>query len=249
MFETALLPTGRQTKRTWTTFIGVTGQVLLVGGLVLAPLISPAALPRVVWSVALAPPSPPPPPPEGPRVTPVNRTRIVRANVFTAPPAVPPRILTVVDDVAEAAPTGPSVYGGVPRVGGANSDLSGIFAAVPPDVPRPRTPDPAAVATPKAPSTPSKPPRITVLQMAEPIQRVNPIYPPIARTARIGGKVELMGVLGTDGRIHEIKVISGHPLLVKAAVDAVMQWVYRPTILNGQAVEVQAPITVNFILN
>jgi protein TonB len=58
-----------------------------------------------------------------------------------------------------------------------------------------------------------------------------------------------MGVLGTDGRIHEVKVLSGHPFLVKAAVDAVMQWVYRPTILNGTPVEVQAPITVNFILN
>jgi protein TonB len=154
----------------------------------------------------------------------------------------------VVDDVAEAAPTGPFVSGAVPSdlpIGG----TGGIPGAFPIEVPRPRPPEPTAVTTPKATPTPSKPPRITVLQMAEPLQRVNPIYPPIARTARIGGKVELMGVLGTDGRIHEIKVISGHPLLVKAAVDAVMQWVYRPTILNGQAVEVQAPITVNFILN
>jgi protein TonB len=71
----------------------------------------------------------------------------------------------------------------------------------------------------------------------------------MARQVRVSGKVELMGVLGTDGRIHELKVLSGHPLLVKAAVDAVMQWVYRPTVLNGQPVEVQAPITVNFILN
>ena len=54
------------------------------------------------------------------------------------------------------------------------------------------------------------------------------------------------GLLGTDGRIHELKVLSGHPLLVKAAVDAVSQWTYAPTILNGQPVEVVAPITVTF---
>jgi protein TonB len=114
--------------------------------------------------------------------------------------------------------------------------------------PRPPEPAPRTIATP-APPAPKAAPRITQLQMAEPIQRTAPAYPPIARTARIAGKVELMGVLGTDGRIHEVKVISGHPLLVKAAVEAVMQWVYRPTILNGQAVEVQAPIIVNFILN
>jgi protein TonB len=248
MFETALLPTGRQTKRTWTTFIGVTGQVLLVGGLVLAPLISPAALPRVVWSVALAPPSPPSPPPVPVRVTPVSHTTIVRSNVFREPTSIPRDVKVVIDDVAEAAPPGPTVIGAVPSVGGPGDSI-GILHPVQLEVPRPRPPDTAPVTTPKATPTPTKPPRITVLQMAEPIQRINPIYPPIARAARIGGKVELLGVLGTDGRIHEIKVLSGHPLLVKAAVDAVMQWVYRPTILNGQPVEVQAPITVTFILN
>ena len=85
--------------------------------------------------------------------------------------------------------------------------------------------------------------------MARPIHRVEPIYPSIARQARVAGVVELQGVIGTDGRIHELKVLSGHPLLVKAAVDAVSQWIYAPTILNGQPVEVAAPITVNFKLN
>ena len=56
-------------------------------------------------------------------------------------------------------------------------------------------------------------------------------------------------MLGTDGRIHELKVMRGHPLLVGAALDAVRQWIYAPTTLNGQAVEVSAPITVTFILN
>jgi protein TonB len=57
-----------------------------------------------------------------------------------------------------------------------------------------------------------------------------------------------MGVLGVDGRIHELRVVSGHALLIKAAMDAVRQWVFAPTLLNGEPVEVQAPIQVNFIL-
>jgi protein TonB len=94
-----------------------------------------------------------------------------------------------------------------------------------------------------------KPPRVTALRLATPILKVDPIYPALARQARVSGTVELLGVLGTDGRIHELKVLHGHPLLVGAALEAVRQWVFEPTMLNGQAVEVAAPITVNFILN
>jgi protein TonB len=93
-----------------------------------------------------------------------------------------------------------------------------------------------------------KPPRITSIRMATPIYKVDPIYPQLAKVAGVSGVVELLGVLGTDGRIHELKVLRGHPLLVGAALDAVRRWIFEPTLLNGQAVEVAAPITVNFIL-
>lgn len=252
MFETAVLSGGPQGKRVWTTFLGFGGQALLLGGLVLAPLVSPQVMPRVVWTMQLAPPSPPaaPPAPAGAQIIP--RTHAVATHalgIFVAPDKVPStvRIIDDLDQVAAAT----FVQGGMPgaRIAGAASNLvSDIIGAVGRVVPnyRPEAP-PKPVAAP-APVA-AKPPRIAELQMAEPIQRVNPIYPSMARAVRVSGKVELMGVLGIDGRIHELRVLSGHPLLVKAAVDAVMQWVYRPTILNGQAVEVQAPITVNFILN
>ncbi len=252
MFETAVLSTGPQTKRMWTTLLGFTGQAMLLSGLVLAPLISPQVLPKVIWTtITVAPPAPPPPPlPPDTRVVPVNRIRVTHTfGGFMAPAAVPPRVLPV-DDLADAVPQGPSVTGGVPGGAGVPGGiLSDIINAAGRAVPVFHPPEPPVRSAPKAPVAAARPPRIAVLQMAEPIQRVNPVYPPLARTVRVSGKVELLGVLGTDGRIHEIKVISGHPLLIKAAVDAVMQWVYRPTILNGQAVEVQAPITVNFILN
>lgn len=252
MFETAVLSSGPQTKRVWTTLMGFSGQALLVSSLVLAPMIWPSTLPKVVWtSITLAPPAPPPPPP-GPMPQIVPKVRMVRATgVFVAPATIPSRVIKI-DDLDDALPNVAYVPGGVPGTstgggvpGGILTDIVNLAGAT---VPTYHPPAPVVNVAP-TPPTPAKPPRITVLQMAEPIQRVQPVYPPIARAGRISGTVELMGVLGTDGRIHEIKVISGHPFLSKAAVDAVMQWVYRPTILNGQPVEVQAPISVRFILS
>ena len=85
--------------------------------------------------------------------------------------------------------------------------------------------------------------------MARLVHRVDPVYPPFARQARISGTVELTGVIGIDGRIRELQIVHGHPFLAKAALEAVRQWMYEPTLLNGAAVEVIAPITVNFLLN
>jgi protein TonB len=81
------------------------------------------------------------------------------------------------------------------------------------------------------------------------IYQVQPTYPPAARAARIQGPVVIKAVISRDGAIENLKVISGHPFLVKAALDAVSQWRYRPYILNGEAVEVETQVTVNFILS
>jgi protein TonB len=92
--------------------------------------------------------------------------------------------------------------------------------------------------------------RIKVSQMepAKLLVKVVPVYPAMARTTRTQGTVYLLGVIATDGTIQSLHVISGHPLLVNAALDAVRQWRYKPTILNGRAVEVEAPISVTFTL-
>lgn len=86
------------------------------------------------------------------------------------------------------------------------------------------------------------------MQAARIVRRVLPIYPPLARTARISGVVRLQAIIATDGTIAELNVVSGHPLLIKAAVDAVKQWVYKPTVLNGKPVPVDTQIDVNFTL-
>jgi len=81
------------------------------------------------------------------------------------------------------------------------------------------------------------------------VSRVEPVYPVMAQQMHVSGTVELEALIGTDGRIRELKVKSGPPLLVRAAVDAVRQWLYEPTLLNGDPVEVIQPITVRFSLH
>ena len=75
------------------------------------------------------------------------------------------------------------------------------------------------------------------------------MYPPLARQTRISGTVRLHAIIGKNGSVQQLEVISGHPLLVQAALDAVRQWRYRPTLLNGEPVEVDTTIDVIFSLN
>ena len=86
------------------------------------------------------------------------------------------------------------------------------------------------------------------MQSARLVNQARPQYPPLARQARVQGTVKLEAVISKDGTIEELKVVSGHPLLVQAALDAVRQWRYQPTELNGVAVEVITTIDVNFTL-
>ena len=75
------------------------------------------------------------------------------------------------------------------------------------------------------------------------------MYPPLARSAGVQGPVVLFAVISKAGTIDNLRVVSGHPMLVPAAIEAVRQWRYRPYILNGQPIEVETQITVNFTLS
>jgi periplasmic protein TonB len=81
------------------------------------------------------------------------------------------------------------------------------------------------------------------------IHTVQPVYPPLARAARVQGSVVLSAIIGKDGAIETLRALSGHPMLVMAAVNAVSQWRYRPYILNNEPIEVETRITVNFTLD
>ena len=166
-----------------------------------------------------------------------------------APIQIPERAIMIEDPPVEntGSNAGPGVPGGL-GIAGPGSMLEGLIASVATvAIARPveRAPEAAPAPVPPAPI------RVTIgglVKDAVVIHRVEPVYPDLARRARIGGEVRLEGVIGTDGRIRELKVLSGHPLLTKAALDAVSQWLYRPTTLNGEPVEVIAPIVVTFRL-
>ena len=171
----------------------------------------------------------------------------VARKALVEPPAIPDHIAKIADNLDEISALAPSAsasgsYDGVVS-GVLNSVLDRINATA---APPPKAP---TAVTPRQPVAPVR--RIEVggkVQEAKLIHRVTPQYPPLARSARISGKVLLSALIGVDGRIQSLKVISGHPLLVPASVAAVSQWVYAPTLLNDKPVEVSTIIEVNFTL-
>jgi len=135
------------------------------------------------------------------------------------------------------------VMGGVPG-GGPGGVLGGILgagiSAAPPPPPVKEAPKPVT------------PQRIRVggnVQQANLIRKVQPVYPPLAKQARIQGTVRFTAIIGKDGTIQNLQLVTGHPLLVEAARQAVSQWQYKPTLLNGEPVEVVTQIDVNFTLS
>jgi protein TonB len=98
----------------------------------------------------------------------------------------------------------------------------------------------------------SQPERLRIggaVQQAKLIQQPRPMYPPSAKEQRIQGKVQFQATIATDGTIKELEVVSGEPILVEAAREAVQKWVYQPTLLNDTPVEVVTQIDVNFTLS
>jgi protein TonB len=218
-------------------------EVILVGVLILYPLIYTEALPKAQLMVSLAAPPPPPPPPPPPAAAPRAIVRKVTfEDVMKAPTVIPKTIKVVRDEPEEAPEAGVGVVGGVPGGvpgGSAGGVIGGIIGGVMSATPPPPPPKAAA------------PKRIRVggqVESAKLIFRPTPEYPPLAKMARIQGTVKLEAIISKDGTIQDLKVLSGHPLLVKSAIDAVQRWRYQPTLLNGEPVEVVTEIDVNFAL-
>lgn len=216
-------------------------EVLLIGIGVLVPLIRYQALPSAVLQVSLvAPPPPPPPPPPPAPAAPVRVIRKVTAeDIMRAPTVIPKTIAQIKDEPAPPPQASVGVVGGVPggMPGGTPGGVLGsiLSGAAPP-------PPPPKAATPK---------RIRVggqVEAARAIFKPTPEYPPLAKMARIQGVVKLEAVISKDGTIQDLKVLSGHPLLVKSAMEQVQRWRYQPTLLNGEPVEVVTEIDVNFTL-
>jgi protein TonB len=223
-------------------------EVLLVGALALLPLIYTEALPKAVWTEVLHTPMAPPPPPSslGTRTS-RRATRTVSADeILNAPPSIPHTIAQVHDEPLPPSQF-PSTSIGIPG-GIADGQPGAMLDPVLRNILRnavPQPPRPQRFET-------DGPQRIRVggiVSAARLVYQVKPEYPTLARMARIEGDVEFEAVISKAGTIEELKVLKGHPLLVKAALEAVRQWRYQPTLLNGEPVQVMTEITVNFRLS
>jgi protein TonB len=162
---------------------------------------------------------------------------------ITAPSHIPARTAMIIDD-ALPVDSSPVRSEGASGTFGLLAGGGPVFTGTvkPPEPPRPALPA-KPVAKPRAP--------VPVGGDVRPPMAVHvpkPIYPDLARKARVSGLVRLSSIIGTDGRVRALELVSGHPLLVSAAIDAVRQWTYRPTLLNGEPVEVILMIDVNFSL-
>jgi protein TonB len=229
-----------RSRRGWTTLASFTAQAVAAGVLFLLPLFYTQVLPQFQLVSRLVAPSPPPAPPapEAARNARANRSNLSPDGRVMAPLSVPREIASVDEPSAPPAVdvSGLGVIGSTGTSPGRNGVLdsigSGFNTIVPP------------------PSTPSvHPPRVSRVMEGNLIYRVQPQYPPLARQARIQGMVVLRAMISREGKIENLQVITGHPMLVKSAMDAVLQWRYRPYYLNNEPVEVETQVTVNFTLS
>jgi protein TonB len=245
MFEDSLIESGGRlkTKRGATTMVSFLFQVALIGLLVLIPLLFTEALPKTQLMTFLVAPPPPPPPPPPPAAAPVKVVKQIQTDIINGQLRTPTKIPEKVQMIKEEEAPPPmnsmaGVVGGVPggvpggQMGGV---IGGIISSTPMAVPK--------VATPQ---------RVRVSQGVTSgllIRKIQPAYPPLARQARIQGNVLLQAEISKDGTIENLRLISGHPMLAPAAIEAVKQWKYKPYILNGEPVEVDTQITVIFSLS
>jgi protein TonB len=245
MFEEMVVSNAKnkKTNKPWTVFISMLLQIAFLALLILIPLIYTEALPKTLMSSILLAPPPPPPPPPPPAAVQVVHVKpvahLMEAGKLVAPKAIPKDIKIIKEE--EAPPdVGAGMVGGVPG-GVAGGSMGGVIGGV--------IGGAGSTAAPPPPKATLK--RITVggnVQAAHLVNRVQPVYPPLARQTRISGTVKLHAIIGKNGAVEQLQVVSGHPLLVQSALDAVKQWRYQPTLLNGEPVEVDTEIDVIFSL-
>jgi len=244
MFEDSLIESGGRlkTKRGWTSIVSFLIQFMIIGVMVLIPLIFTEALPKTVTlGFLVAPPPPPPPPP--PAAAPVQRVREIQTDIVNGqlrtPTKIPKAVKMIQEDEAPPPVNTMSVVGGVPG-GVPGGSIGGVIGSI-------ASAGTSTAALPKI-ATPQRVRVSSGVQSGLLIRKVQPTYPPLARQARIQGQVMLQAQISKNGDIENLQLISGHPMLAPAAIEAVKQWKYKPYLLNGEPVEVETTVQVNFSL-
>lgn len=256
-------------KRKLTLPFSIGLHVVVLAAVIILPLLSWDTLPEPAGTniyaffvePAAAPPPPPPPPPPAPAkalMTPKAKPKVEAPKAtpeFTAPVDVPQHIQPeqgsdVGSDAGVPAGAPEGVEGGV-EGGVKGGVVGGVVGGVEGGIPEPEaTPPPPPPPPPTAPPVPKGPVRVGG-QIKEPrkIRNVSPVYPEVAKQARVQGVVVLECVISPSGRVSDVRVVRGIPLLNDAAAEAVRGWSYSPTLLNGVPVPVIMTVTVNFRLS
>jgi protein TonB len=253
MFEQTFVEGTGKTNKSWTVMVSFIGQIVLITVAVILPLIYTDVLPATtLQSFLVAPPPPPPPPPPPAAAPPVKVVKVIPrqfdAGKLMAPKSVPKEIAVIKED--ELPPPSSGVAGVVGGVGSgvAGGTVGGVLGGIIGGIPSAAPPPPPPPVQKKEPT----PQRIKVggnVQSAMIIRKTPPTYPQLAKSARVSGVVHLAAIISKDGTIQELHSLGGPALLIQAAMDAVKTWIYKPTMLNGEPVQVETTIDVNFTLN
>jgi protein TonB len=248
LFADSLLDSGKKerTRRRYAAVLSFAFQCLLIGALLVVPLMFTEELPRqqlLTFLVAPSPPPPPPPPAAMAKVVRQIQSDLLTGGQLRTPGRIPEKVQMIREE--EAPPPMPSmggVVGGVPG-GIPGGQLGGVIGGI-------ISQTSSLTAVPKLAPTPPK--RVRISQGVTKgllIQKIEPRYPPLALAAHIWGQVVLKTIISKEGETKELQLVSGHPMLVPAAIAAVTQWRYRPYLLNGEPVEVESTVTVTFQLS
>jgi periplasmic protein TonB len=242
MFAESMLETSwaQRTRRSWMTLSSFGLQALVISLLLLLPLWKTVGVPTsrtLSTPISLGRTAVEPPPRTAQASQPSAAQTNFHAGRFLQPSRIPTVIAMTGEESSTPAPVGSGT--GVEEIGlpGAPNGLpTSLFNGSRPVLP-------------SAPAPVVRTFRTSNMLEGSLIRRVQPSYPPLARNVHIQGPVVLFAVISRAGTIDNLRVLSGHPLLVPAAIEAVRQWRYRPYILNSKPIEVDTQITVNFILS
>jgi protein TonB len=244
MFEQTFVDGVGKTNKSWTVTVSFIFELAVIGLLVILPLIFTDVLPKAQLVSLLQAPAPPPPPPPPPPPAPIQKVikvppRQFDAGKLMAPKEIPKQIATIVEAELPPSVSNVAVVVGVP--GGVPGGTIGGLAGLAPPPPPPPPPPPKE----------SKPVVVggKVFEGSR-IKAPSPEYPRVAKLARVQGAVRYSAVIGKDGKIRDLKYVSGPAMLATPDVmKTVSEWEYRPYLLNNEPVDVITEITVNFVLN
>jgi periplasmic protein TonB len=240
LFSDSLLESSssERRRRGLATTLSIIFQCTVITGLLIMPSMFTEALPTQQLLTFLLAPPPPLPPPAAAPVAKVVETDMVNDGQLRTPTRIPRKVEMIREEEAPPPAMAGAVVGGVPG-GIPGGQLGGVIGGII------SSGSNSTALVPKL--EPVKRVRVSQgITRGMVISKIEPTYPKIALAARITGVVLLKAVISKEGDIKELQVVSGHPLLVPAAIEAVKRWRYRPYLLNGEPVEVETNITVTF---